>query len=504
MGNPLADVLIRRHRNAGRTFLTIPGGRSWSYADFVASTGRMANALQRQGIEAGDRVLVQVKKSAEALAFYGACLRLGAAMAPFSVTRSAGEMAEFMDELSPRLVVRDASVDASPSRDTASMTLNVDCTGTFIEAANDESASFDDVSRGSDDVAIILYTSGTTGRSKGCVLSHGNLLSNARALVEAWSIADTDVLLHLMPLYHIHGLLISTNAVLAAGASMVFVDGARPSQVAELLPSTTIMMGTPQHYADLLEEDALTRDAMSRVQLFISGGALLSPQTLARFEERCGHRILERHAMTELGVSASNPYRGERRCGTVGMPLPGISVRIADHESGEVVPQGHAGILEVSGPNVFLGYWRRPDLNAEAFRPDGYFITGDVGRIDPDGYLEILGRSDDIIVCQGRKISAREIEEVVDAVPGIRESAVIAVPHPEHGQAIVAVVLSGSGEALSEHDVLAYASSRLSADRCPVRIVFADRLPRNATGKLQKRILREDYRGIFARSDAVA
>jgi malonyl-CoA/methylmalonyl-CoA synthetase len=497
MANPLSDALILRRRDASRTLLVTPAGRSWCYADFVASTGRIANALRQRGIAAGDRVLVQVEKSPEALALYGACLRLGAVMAPFSTGRSAAEMAEFVDELSPRLVVRDASLEA-PLPQAASMTLNADGSGTLREAASREHASFDDVARAPDDVAIILYTSGTTGRSKGCVLSHNNLLSNARALSETWKIAGSDVLLHLMPLYHIHGLLISTNALLAASASMLFVDRFVPSQTIELMPRATIMMGTPQQYAELLASDGFGRQATTQMRLFVSGGELLSPKTMALFEERCGHRILERHAMTELGVSASNPYFGNRKCGTVGMPLPDVSLRIADHQSGVVMPPGRAGILEVKGPNVFLGYWQRPDLTAEAMRPDGYFVTGDVARFDGDGYLEILGRSDDIIICDGRQISAREIEAVIDAAPGVQESAVIGVEHAEYGQAIVGIVVSKPAATPSECGVLAYASARLSADFCPAKIVFADRLPKSSTGKLQKRILRETYRGLYS------
>jgi len=500
MVNPLSDTLIQRHRNTDRALLTTADGRSWSYADFVATTGRMANVLRKQGIQQGDRILVQVDKSPEALALYGACLRLGAIMASFNTARLAGEMSHFADELSPRLYVCDKAVKLPPSLSFPAITLNVDGTGSFLDLAAHEDSSFDDVDREPDDLAIIMYTSGTTGRSKGCMLSYNNLLSNARALVDAWKLSASDTLLHVMPLYHIHGLLISTNAVMAAGASMLFERSFKPSRAIELMARVTVMMGTPEQYAALLESEAFGRDCASSMRLFVSGGALFSSKTMSLFEERCGHHILERHAMTELGVSSSNPYFGIRKCGTVGVPLAGISIRISDQQSGEILPRGQAGIFEVKGPNVFLGYWNQPNLSADSFRLDGYFITGDVARFDDDGYLEILGRGDDIIVSKGKQIIAREIEEVIDAAPGVQESAVIGVPHQELGEAIIGVVVVKKVEAPSELAVLDYASSKLDADRCPVSIVFSDRLPRNSTGKLEKRILRETYRGLYSGS----
>lgn len=496
--NSSSDALIRRHEHSDRVLLTTADGRSWTYSDFAAATGRIANVLRKQGIKAGDRILVQVEKSPEALAFYGACLRLGAVMAPFSTTRSAGEMIEFADELAPHLLVLDKSVVARAPRHAPFLTLNTDGTGTLLERAAQQETSFDDVARAPGDLAMIMYTSGTTGRSKGCMLSHGNLLSNARALVDAWKILKSDVLLHVMPLYHIHGLLISTNAVLTAGASMLFANSFTPAGAIELLPRSTILMGTPQQYAALLETDAFGRDVASNMRLFISGGALLNSKTMTQFEDRCGHRILERHAMTELGVSASNPYEGARKCGTVGVPLPDISIRLSDHQTGELLPPGHLGVVEVKGPNVFLGYWNQPKLTARSFRHDGYFVTGDVARLDDEGYLEMLGREDDIIVSRGKRISARAIEEVLDAAPGVQESAVIGVAHPELGEAILGIVVARHGETPAERGVLAYAASCLEADCCPAGIVFVDRLPRNSTGKLEKRILRRTYRGLYA------
>jgi malonyl-CoA/methylmalonyl-CoA synthetase len=329
------------------------------------------------------------------------------------------------------------------------------------------------------------------------MISQGNLLSNAAALVEAWEMTAEDVILHVMPLYHTHGLFISTNAVLAAGASMIMLNDFSPAEVIAFLPDTTVMMGVPNHYATLLESDRFAPGVTSRLRLCVSGGGPLGAKTISQFEQRTGHRILERHGMTELGVSASNPYVGARKAGTVGKALPEISVRVTDLNSGRPVPQDEAGVVEVSGPNVFLGYWGRPELEAAAFRRDGYFVTGDIGRFDEDGYLEILGRRDDLIITRGVPINAREIEDVIDAAPGVREATVIGVPHTTLGEAVVAIVVPKNSERPTEEDVREFAASKLGSRQQPLRIFFVSDLPRGATGKVQKRVLRDTHRTVF-------
>lgn len=496
MQNPLAEKLLRVHQADNRTFLISPDGQPWSYAQFVALSGQIANAITERGVRPGDRILMQVEKSAEALAVYAAALRVGAVLACFSTKLSNAEIEQRALELSPALAIRSAALPAMASHSNPALTLDADHAGTLIEAAKLHGPAFSDAARDIDDVAVISYTSGTTGRPKGCMLNHGNLLSNATALADAWHITERDILLHLMPLYHTHGLLISTNAMLVRGGAMVLLDQPDTPSIVQSLPRATVVMATPAHYSALLAAEDFSSRVAASIRLFISGGTPLSVDTLARFKQRAGRSILERHGMTELGVSATNPYLGMRKSGTVGLPLPDISIRLCDLETGEVVEPGSIGQIEVRGPNVFRGYWGELELTRTAFH-DGYLKTGDVGRIDPDGYLEILGRLDDVVVCGGQFVDSRRIEEVINQSADVAECAVISVPHHEFGEAVLGILVPNAGRSVAASRIMASVVAELGQPEWRLLIAEAGDLPKTSTGKLQKRLLREHYREAF-------
>lgn len=497
MHNPLSDKLLRPHQADIRTFMISPEGRSWSYAQFVALSGQIANAMSECGVRAGDRVLMQVEKSAEALAVYAAALRTGAVLASFSTGLSNAEIQQRALELSPALIIRDGRLLPMAGKSNTVLTLDADHIGTLLDLAKSKDAAFSDARRAIDDVAVISYTSGTTGRPKGCMLTHRNLLSNAMALADAWHITAQDILLHLMPLYHTHGLLISTNAMLVRGGAMVTLDQPDTESIIRALPKVTTVMATPAQYSALLASEDLSSSAAASVRLFVSGGTPLSVHTLARFKKRTGQSILERHGMTELGVSASNPYLGIRKSGTVGFPLPDVSIRLCDLETGNVVGNGSVGLIEVRGPNVFKGYWGETELTRAAFHGE-YLKTGDVGRFDPDGYLEVLGRLDDVVMCGGQFVDARGIEETINQCPDVAECAVVSVPHHEFGEVVLGVVVPGAGRAVTPSRIQASVAAKMERRDWRLQIVIAGSLPKTSTGKLQKRLLRERYRDEFA------
>ena len=357
---------------------------------------------------------------------------------------------------------------------------------------------FADVARGPDDLAAILYTSGTTGRSKGAMLTHDNLLSNALALCDIWRFTAADRLIHALPIFHTHGLFVATNVVLLSGASMVFLPKFDADEVLRLMPRATVLMGVPTFYVRLLQHPGLTREATAGMRLFVSGSAPLLAETHAAFGARTGHAILERYGMTETNMNTSNPYDGDRVAGTVGFPLPGVDLRVTEPESGAPLPAGETGMIEVRGPNVFKGYWRMPEKTAAEFRPDGFFITGDLGKVDARGYVHIVGRGKDLVISGGFNVYPKEVETEIDQLDGVVESAVIGVPHPDFGEGVVAVVVRGKGAALDEAAVMAGIRDRLARYKQPKAVVFADDLPRNTMGKVQKNVLRERHGKLFA------
>ncbi len=476
------DVIAKlKEQAADPVRVWIRGGAT--YAQLLADTGRLANTLHSLGLKKGDRLLLQVEKCEAVLALYLACLRKGVVFLPVNPGYTAVETRHFLTDADPALVVCDQSGVAGLGERAIGLP-------DLLSTAAGQGADFADPVHGPNDLAAILYTSGTTGRSKGVMLSRENLASNAEALVGIWQFTEADVLLHALPVFHTHGLFVATNCVLYSGASMIFQPAFAAAAVLAALSEATVMMGVPTFYTRLLADPALTRDATAHIRLFVSGSAPLSAATHSEWRERTGHAILERYGMTETNMITSNPYQGARKAGTVGRPLPGVEVRITGPEG--VLPQGEAGAIEVRGPNVFQGYWRLPEKTAEEFR-DGWFVTGDMGAFDADGYLSILGRAKDLVITGGLNVYPAEVEAALDELPGVAASAVIGVPHPDFGEAVVACVVGQ----VDEGAVRAALRERLAAFKIPKRVPVVEDLPRNAMGKVQKAELRRVHAGLF-------
>ncbi|GEO40544.1 malonyl-CoA synthase [Skermanella aerolata] len=501
MSDNLYDLFRSRFPDdRSRPFLETEAGRVYSYADLEAVSGRYARLLSAIGVRKGDRVAVQVEKSPEAIFLYLACLRAGAVYLPLNTAYTRHELEYFVSDAEPSAIVCRPGQEGVFSAGSAHvLSLGQDGEGSLPDRSASFDPDFPTVPTSSSDLAAILYTSGTTGRSKGAMLSHDNLASNALTLHSYWGWQPDDVLLHALPIFHAHGLFVATNCVLLNGSSMLFMPKFDVEQVFRLLPRATVFMGVPTFYARLLADERLNRDTTRQMRLFISGSAPLLAETHREFESRTGHAILERYGMTETVMLTSNPLDGDRIPGTVGYPLPGVEVRVTDPETGRVLGQGEIGGIEVKGPNVFSGYWRMPEKTAAEFRPDGFFITGDVGKIDERGYVHIVGRAKDLVICGGYNVYPKEVETVVDAIDGVGESAVVGVPHPDFGEAVVAVVLRRpAGPEVTEAGVIAVCKEQLANYKVPKRVFFMDELPRNAMGKVQKNLLRDQHTGLFA------
>jgi malonyl-CoA/methylmalonyl-CoA synthetase len=500
MSNHLFDLIRTRMPAVGKPFITHPDGARISYGDLVDISGQIAATLVAAGVKPGDRVAMQVEKSASALMLYLACVRAGAVFLPLNSAYTLAELDYFIGDAAPSLIVCDpsrAAGIAAIARGAAVETLDGRGEGSLMARAAAMSGSFADVARGPDDLAAILYTSGTTGRSKGAMLSHDNLASNALTLVDCWRFTAADVLLHALPIFHTHGLFVATNVVLLAGASMLFVPKFDADEMMRLMPHATTMMGVPTFYVRLLDHPGLTKAATQHMRLFVSGSAPLLADTHRDWSARTGHAILERYGMTETNMNTSNPYDGDRIAGTVGLPLPGVTARVVDAETGAGLPTGEIGMIEVKGPNVFKGYWQNPEKTAAEFRADGFFITGDLGRIDARGYVHIVGRGKDLIITGGYNVYPKEVESEIDALPGVVESAVIGLPHKDFGEAVTAVVVRGKASTLDEAGVAKALEGRLAKFKQPKRVFIVDDLPRNTMGKVQKNVLREQYKATF-------
>jgi len=503
MPSYLYDLIAQRAPSPDRTFISTGDGRVVTYGDLADGSARIAHVLTSLGVAPGDRVAVQVEKSPEALLLYLACLRAGAVFLPLNTAYTPVEIEYFLNDARPRVFVCDPGrrdrlkLIASEIGVAHTVTLGADGAGDLIDLAGTRPAAYPDVARGQGDLAAILYTSGTTGRSKGAMLSHGNLASNALTLVDFWRFTENDVLLHALPIYHTHGLFVATNTVLLAGASMLFLPRLDADEILRLMPHATCMMGVPTFYTRLLQHPGLTRDTTRHMRLFVSGSAPLLAETHRQWQERTGHAILERYGMTETNMNTSNPYDGERRAGTVGFPLPGVSVRITDPETETELPCGEIGMIEVRGPNVFKGYWGMPEKTREELRDNGYFITGDLGKVDERGYVHIVGRNKDLVITGGFNVYPVEVENEIDALPGVIESAVIGIPHSDFGEGVTAVVTVERKEALTETGILRALDGRLAKFKLPKRVIFVDELPRNAMGKVQKAALRETYVNLY-------
>jgi malonyl-CoA/methylmalonyl-CoA synthetase len=504
MSENLFSKIAARLADEDAAFIRHPGGETLSYGQAIARAAQFANVLAQAGVEPGDRVAAQVEKSADALLLYLGCLRAGAVFLPLNTGYTGPELAYFLGDAEPRVFVVD------PANETAAEAIRRDAgvahlatlgpggAGSLAEAANGADERFADVTRTADDLAAILYTSGTTGRSKGAMLTHGNLASNAETLVDYWRFTEDDVLLHVLPVFHTHGLFVATNVTLLSGASMILLPAFDLDEIIRLLPQATTMMGVPTFYSRMLSRPDFNRDLVANMRLFISGSAPLSAETHKEFEVRTGHAILERYGMTETNMNTSNPYDGARRAGTVGFPLPGVEIRIADSESGKALPQGEVGMIEVRGPNVFKGYWRMPEKTAAEFRDDGFFITGDLGLVDEQGYLNIVGREKDLIISGGYNVYPAEVENALNALDGIADCAVIGAPHPDFGEAVTAVVVCRKGAQPNEQEIRTALATGLAKYKVPKRVLFVDDLPRNKMGKTEKKALRERYRDLFA------
>lgn len=478
--------------------LILADGRAWTYDDVERASAKLANLLIALGLQPGDRVAAQVDKSPEALLLYLASLRAGTVFLPLNPAYQEAEVGYFLNDAQPGLFVCRPEFREQALRLTAQSgvthTLELDGNGrgSLIDLAAAQSDIFVTKQRQPDDLAAILYTSGTTGRSKGAMLTHHNLLSNAATLCRAWHFAADDVLLHMLPIFHIHGLFVACHCTLLAGSAMLFEPRFDALRAVELLPRATVFMGVPTYYTRLLATPTFMRKCTKRVRLFVSGSAPLLAETFTAFAQRTGQRILERYGMTEGGMFTSNPYLGDRRCGSVGPALPGVSVRVVD-DAGHPCPAGEPGHVQVRGENVFAAYWRMPEKTAEEFTADGYFRTGDIGHLDSDGYLFISGRARDLIISGGLNVYPKEIEDVIDALPGVAESAVVGLAHADLGEAVTAVVVAERGASLDEAQIIAAVKDQLAGFKVPKRVFVAEELPRNAMGKVQKNRLREIY-----------
>ena len=507
MNQNLYAAIARANNDSDAVFAHLPDGRRYTYRDVDEVSARFANALVALGVVPGDRVAVQVEKSIEALMLYLGTVRAGAVFLPLNTAYTAAEIEYFLGDAEPRVFVCDParSAELAPSADKAGAKLetlgvwssHATSAGTLSDRALAAPASFDTIARAEDDLAAILYTSGTTGRSKGAMLTQRNLQSNALALIETWRFTKNDVLLHALPIFHTHGLFVATNVVLFSGASMILLPRFDINEMFRHLPRATTMMGVPTFYTRMLQDQRLTPEATSHMRLFISGSAPLLAETHREWKARTGHAILERYGMTETNMLTSNPYSGERVAGSVGLPLPGVEVRIADPETGTLLATGEVGMIEVRGPNVFKGYWRMPEKTAAEFRPDGFFITGDLGRIDANGYVSIVGRGKDLVITGGYNVYPKEVEAEIDEIDGVVESAVIGVPHPDFGEAVTAVVVKAGGATVDEAKVIKLLEGRLAKFKCPKRVIFVDALPRNSMSKVLKNELRETHKALF-------
>lgn len=476
-------------RQGDQPALICDDGYMLSYSELLRFVGRFSGCLRARGVQPGDRVVVQVEKSRAAVALYLACLQCGAIFVPLNTAYTDAEVAYFLEDAQPALFVHD------PARKPlwgSSAALGREETSLFWSEALAAGPDMNATARAGSDVAAICYTSGTTGRSKGAMISHGNMASNAAALISLWRFSEEDCLLHILPIFHVHGLFVALHCALLSGAAIQFERSFDTSRIPALLPRASVMMGVPTQYTRLLADEEFGRSNCETTRLFLCGSAPLLAETHERFEARTGHRILERYGMTETGMITSNPYYGDRVAGTVGFPLPGVEARVRDGE-GNLVGPDTVGTLEIRGPNVFSGYWQMPDETEESFTDDGWFITGDLVQVDAVGRISIVGRAKDLIIAGGYNIYPKEIESVIDDMPGVEESAVIGIPHPDFGESVVAIVVASADAPLTPAEIEAWVAERLARFKHPRRIEIVESLPRNAMGKVQKAELRRQF-----------
>lgn len=497
MTNLYATFLNGFPADRSRLLLRMPGGHRFSYADAECESARLARFLCEHGLRPGDRVSVQAPKSPAVVWLYLACLRAGLVYHPLNDAYAATELEYLLADAKPKLAVCTPERNAEFSQltgelDCRVLTVDADGQGSLTDAAAACEPGFATIDSDDDATAVLLYSSGTTGRPKGAMLTHDNLAANTATLIDVWGFTAADTLLHTLPLYHAHGLFVGLGCTLFSGSSMIFLPKFDARAVLDALGDATVMMGIPTFYTRLLALPEFGRDSCTGMRLFISGSAPLLADTHKAFSERTGHRILERYGMTETSMLSSNPLDGERRPGSVGQPLPGVDIRVVDAD-GREVEAGKPGAIEVAGPNVFKGYWGRPDRAAREFTPDGFFHTGDIGEFSDDGYLSILGRDKDMIISGGLNVYPKEVELAIDELDSVLESAVVGVPHADFGEGVIAVVVPAPGRELSESDIIAPLRRRLANFKIPKRAYVVNELPRNTMGKVQKNELRKNY-----------
>ena len=485
-----------------KTFLELHDSHSISFSDANRLSAQLANKLNELGLQPGDRVTAQTDKSAQAVLLYLACIRAGLIFHPLNTAYTLKELDYFLEDAQPMLFVcgskrADETTELIKKHKIQLVeTLEANGTGTLCQDIAEYEERFETVVRDGNDTALLIYTSGTTGKPKGAMITHENISSNAASLSQVWGWQKNDVLLHVLPIFHVHGLCVALHIPLLMGTKILFQPRFSVTETIKLLPQTTVMMAVPTIYTRLLSDVKFKKDVCDGMRLFVSGSAPLLPETFTQFEQRTGHRILERYGMSEAQMITSNPLHGVRRGGTVGFPLPGVHVRVCD-DDGRPLECGEVGALEIKGPNVFRGYWCNPDATKSTFREDGYFITGDVARIDEEGVVTIVGREKDLIISAGFNIYPSEIEFQINQIPLVSDSAVFGVPHPDLGEGVVAAVIRQS-DSLSEFQISEFLEKNLSAFKIPRRIVFVDAFPRNAMGKIEKNRLRESYRSVFS------
>jgi malonyl-CoA/methylmalonyl-CoA synthetase len=472
------------------------------YSQIENETGQLTGLLKQLGVQKGARIIVQVEKSAEAVLLYLACLRTGAIFIPLNTAYTAQEVKYFMGDASPHLIVcrpqdlETISECAQELNVPHVMTLDDLGNGSLVDAKSSAPINHDTEHCEGNDIACILYTSGTTGRPKGAMLSHDNLSSNARVLHSYWHWQYGDVLLHALPIFHVHGLFVALHCALLNGSKVIFLSKFTLPAIKKNLPHSTVMMGVPTFYVRLLDDPEFTTNMCKNMRLFIAGSAPLLAETFKEFENASGHKILERYGMTEAGMITSNPYDGDRVPSTVGYALPGVSARVAD-DTGSEVPQGEVGILEIKGPNVFQGYWCMPEKTAEEFREDGFFITGDMATMDGDERISIVGRAKDLVISGGFNVYPKEVENAIDEMEGVKESAVIGVPHPDFGEGVTAIIVKEREPDINEEQVIAFLKEKVARFKQPQKIFFMNELPRNTMGKVQKKTLRDTFHNIY-------
>ena len=480
---------------------------NYSWRDLDRATAMIANLLASLKLPAGSRIAVQVEKSVEAVMLYLATLRAGYVFLPLNTAYQSAEIEYFIGNAEPAVVVCSSknfgwvSKIAFKAGTQNVFTLDDDRTGSLLARAAHCSDQHEVAIRKEDDLAAILYTSGTTGRSKGAMLSHGNMLSNARVLKDYWGWKPGDVLIHALPIFHVHGLFVALHGALINGSKMIWMAKFDPQRVVKKLPEATVFMGVPTLYVRLLAEPGLNHEACRNMRLFVAGSAPLLIETFNEWQHRTGHTILERYGMSETAMLTSNPYRiepgRERRGGTVGFALPGVSLRVQG-DDGQNLPVGEIGGIQVQGPNIFKGYWRMPEKTKEEFTADGYFKTGDVGKIDAEGYITIVGRSKDLIISGGYNVYPAEIEGYINDLPGVAESALVGVPHADFGEVGIAVVIAKPGMTVAADQIVTALKSRLANFKIPKKCFVVTELPRNTMGKVQKNLLRDEYKGLFS------